>query len=134
MNSDTEYVAGEEAENDTLPTLYTIELEIMVKDFMSQKSGNPKQVYQIHCNTIEEFREMIWSVIQQYIEKPIIYNGESECYEWYREDLVSNDLDRFVLFQDKTSKRTYEVVAVSTKLLQAWKNKKGLFNFTTRNH
>lgn len=34
-----------------------------------------------------------------------------------------------MIFQDKVSKRTYEVLAISSKLLQAWKNKKGIICF-----
>lgn len=64
--------ASENANNNNKETLYVTELDLMVKDFLSQKSGNSKQVVQIHCDSPEEFSEMLWDTIQPFIEKLII--------------------------------------------------------------
>ena len=33
-------------------TLYTTNIEIMVKDFVNQKNGNSKKAVDIHCNAL----------------------------------------------------------------------------------
>lgn len=106
-------------------TLFTIELDVMVKDFVSQKVGTSKIVVQLNVNTIEEFCTTVWTVIVSYIQKEIIYNDERQSYEWNTVELSAEDLSRFVVFQDKVSKRTYEVLHLSNKLMLAWKKKKG---------
>lgn len=105
-------------------TLFTIELDVMVKDFVSQKVGTSKIVVQVNVNTIEEFCTTVWTVIVSYIQKEIIYNDERQSYEWNTVELSAEDLSRFVVFQDKVSKRTYEVLHLSNKLMLAWKKKK----------
>lgn len=129
MENDTELMSSTQDEEDTPETLYKVELEVMVKDFVSQKSGNSKRMYEIHCNSPEEFSEMVWTTIQPYIETQIIYNDQAQSYEWSHNELDATNLDKFVSFQDKVSKRTYEVLAITKKLLQSWKNKKGLVCF-----
>ncbi|KAJ6639522.1 hypothetical protein Bhyg_12268, partial [Pseudolycoriella hygida] len=114
---------------DTPVVLYVVEIEVMVKDFASQKIGTPKISSEIHCDSPEEFCESLWHVVEPFIEKQIFYNDDTLSYEWSQNELNAKDLHKFVVFQDKVSKRTYEVLAVTKKLLLSWKNKKGIICF-----
>lgn len=113
-----------EAEAVQIKTLFEIDLEVMVKDFTSQKSGTSKATYQICCNSCDEFIKLTWSSIETYIQKELIVNEDGR-YEWSTEEMSHEDLHKFVSFHDKISKRTYEVLQVTNKLLHSWKLKKG---------
>lgn len=91
-----------------------VDVEIVVKGFMNQKSGNAKESFQIHCNTPEEFLELLWPLVQPHIEKQLLYNNETETFDLCHNALNQNDLHKFVNFQDKASKRTYEVEKITT--------------------
>lgn len=56
---------------------------------------------------------MLWAVI----EKEIIYNDENQRYDYSYDELNYEHLERFVLIQDKISKRTYEILQVTTKFM-----------------
>lgn len=61
-----------EEEEQEEPTLFQIELEIVVKDFTNQKSGASSSSFHVHCNSVKEFCQVIWSIIEKYIEKELM--------------------------------------------------------------
>lgn len=124
-HTDNNVDAGDNEE----PHLFKIDVEIVLKDFTNQKSGMTKETVEIHCNTIAEFCLLVWQLIEKYIEKEIIYNESSQSYAYSYTELTSEHLEKFVLFHDKISKRAFEVLQLSTKVLHGWTGKKGIFRF-----
>lgn len=90
--------------SDINPTLYKIDIDVIVKDIMSQKIGSPKAVFQVNVNTLEDFLDCVWTMIETHISREIFYNFESEQYEWADNELNVNSMYKFVVFVDKSSK------------------------------
>lgn len=110
---------------DTEPTLFQIKIEVMVKDFMSQKMGNSKGFFQVNVNKLEEFLQCVWSMVESHINREISYDADNDSYQWANYELDCESMDRFVVFYDKASKRTTEISQISNKILQAWTKKQG---------
>lgn len=103
-----------------------INMEVAVKDFLSQKVSSPVAGFRVNCDTVDEFLQTVWSRVQCHVIKEIIFNDKTECYEWSNDELHSQSMDKFISFQDKVSHRCYEARHVSTRLLHAWKKKESI--------
>ncbi len=93
-----------EDQTESETTLYRVVIEVVVKDFMSEKVGATRPSFQVNADTIADFLDCVWSEAQSHINRDIYYNFDVEEYEWANYDLNVDSLDRFAIFWIKHQK------------------------------
>ncbi len=116
-----------DSDDDGTATLFQIKLEVITKDFMSQKGGQSKGMFSVNVNTLEEFLKCIWGLVEQHIQREILFNTSNERYEWANYELDVESSDRFIIFYDKSSKRSFELTSINNRMLNSWTKKSGQY-------
>lgn len=109
-----------EAEHST--KLFCIIGHFQQKEFVGQKAVNQEYQEEISGNTSQEFLENIWLKVNSIIKREIVVNDES--ISWAENEIPTQDeMAKFVVFQDKSAKKTYLVSQIDSDSLRKMRNK-----------
>lgn len=102
--------------------LYSVELQVQIREFKGQVSGLTKCALAINCDSVDDFKHELWLKINDKLKREVIFNDVGP--QWHvnispKED----DMDRFVLFYDSKSKRSATLNKVTTITLNHWRSK-----------
>lgn len=103
--------------------LYTVRFNTQVRSFVGNKTGRDIGKKPIVGSSIEQFKENVWKYIQPYIKQQAVWcENENKLI---LSDLTPSfeDLPKFVVFYDKSTKRSTEVDALNVRLLVNWSDK-----------
>lgn len=103
-------------------TLFVVQVTAFVREFKGQTSGKTIGTWEFRVSTIEEFRSALWQEVKPHVKREIIM--EANEFKWHdNEEPIEADINKFVLFHDKVSKRSTELDSVNTTTLQMWRNR-----------
>lgn len=92
------------------------------KEFVGQKALNQEYEEEVSANTCEEFLENIWLTVSPMIKREILVDGDN--ISWAVNESPSQDeMEKFVVFQDKSAKKSYLVSQINSDALWKMRNK-----------
>lgn len=109
-----------EAENST--KLFCIIAHFQQKEFVGQKAVNQESQEQISGNTREEFLDNIWLKVSSIIKREIVVNGDTIAWA-ENESPTQDEMGKFIVFQDKSAKKTYLVSQIDSEALRKMRDK-----------
>lgn len=103
----------------TVICLYSVELNLQMREFKGQTSGVTKCAIQIYCNSVEEFKNQIWLKIHDKLKREIVFDDNDP--RWHEN--VTPNMERFVLFYDAKSKISLTLDKINNITLNPWRSK-----------
>lgn len=92
------------------------------REFVGQKALNEDNESTIAGETIEEVFELLWSTSLQFIKREALVDGDS--FKWAEnENPTGSEIDKFVVLQDQTSKKTIPMSQVNLECLRKVRGK-----------
>ncbi|KAJ3310762.1 hypothetical protein HDV04_001474 [Boothiomyces sp. JEL0838] len=84
-------------EEETGDTYFTIMLEAWIKDFANQQNRNVSShgIHQIQCKNSEEFKEKLWELFQDTLQKEVKFNDDNTA-EICPEVPTIHDINKFI--------------------------------------
>ncbi|XP_053687249.1 uncharacterized protein LOC128736785 [Sabethes cyaneus] len=111
----------EEAEDDPMK-LFRFTAHILKRNFKGHKKGPAVGKIKVNCNTAEEVLELLWNTCKSHIKREVIFDaavgGGDDSYSARWAETVSPtiaEIDKFLTFQDKQSKRIYKLSQLKEK-------------------
>uniref|UniRef100_A0A336N4T4 CSON011796 protein n=1 Tax=Culicoides sonorensis TaxID=179676 RepID=A0A336N4T4_CULSO len=109
-----------EATNIEEVCLFRFKMEFYTREFIGQKANGPKDAYECTCNNIAQFKANLWPKVCTLIKREIVFDDDSNSYKWGADEPEFDDLEKFILFQDKKARKSFRVDEVTNKKLQSW--------------
>lgn len=92
------------------------------REFIGQKALNEDNERIVAGETMEEIFEQLWSAAIQYIKREVIVDGDN--FTWAeKEKPERSEIEKFIVLQDQTSKKTIPVVQVNLECLRKIRGK-----------
>lgn len=87
-------------------SVYKFNVTYQKRNFVGQKTGNVVSEGVINANTLDEILEQIWVNAQQHNLMEVLVFNEKFCGV-EKKDLSVKDIDKFIIIQDKVSKKVH---------------------------
>lgn len=115
-NGEEEFLdASEEEEEEDETKLFRFTVQILPRNFKGHKKGPSVGKININCNSAEEVMELVWNSCERYMRREVIFDaaagvGADQYSARWAETTAPTieEIDKFLTFQDKISKRTYK--------------------------
>lgn len=92
------------------------------REFVGQKSLNEDNETTIAGETIEDVFDLLWSSSLQFIKREALVDGDS--FKWAENEKPTGfEIDKFVVLQDQTSKKTIPMAQVNLECLRKVRGK-----------
>jgi hypothetical protein len=92
------------------------------RNFIGHLSGDRVDESIIEGDIVQEISDKIWDISEQYISKEVEINGED--IQWsINEHPARNEIDKFVLLQDKKMRRNYCPSKLTLEILRHFRDK-----------
>lgn len=73
-------------------------------------------------NTIQEVITFIWKLAKKHVLRQIVFDGDAPT--WAEKQLPDEaDVEQFILLHDQAKKKTYNISAITPRVLASWKDK-----------
>ncbi len=109
-----------DTENST--KLFCIVAHFQLKEFVGQKAVNQETQEEISGNTPEEVLDNIWLKVSPIIKREIVINDDNITWA-ENETPIQDEMGKFIVFQDKSAKKTYLVSQIDSDALRKMRNK-----------
>lgn len=114
-DDEEEYLDVNHEEEEDEQKLFRFTVQIYSRNFKGHKKGPSVGKVSINCNTVEETMELLWNSCESHIRREVIFDTASgigtEQYAAHWAEATTptiEEIDKFLTFQDKFSKRTYK--------------------------
>ncbi|XP_055526909.1 uncharacterized protein LOC129719540 [Wyeomyia smithii] len=111
-NGEEEYLDTSEEEEEKL---FRFTAQISTRNFKGHKKGPCMQKIKINGDSVDEVLELVWNSCERFIKKEVVFDakvgGGADQFtaRWTEKTVpVIEDIDNYVTFQDKLSRRTYK--------------------------
>lgn len=115
-----EYMPETIEANDPGTPRFTNEFVINKLLYRHQQSEAALEFSVIHSNSLEEFIDKVYQLIQSFIKREIEFNENNEPNWAEREFPTNEDLHRYVAFKDRVRKKTYRIDCINESMLVRW--------------
>lgn len=104
---------------------FACSFRLFARNFKGHSSAPTVGQLNVSCNSLGEFKDLIWQKVSSYIKREVIWNTDAEVAkpQWSQAELSCSDLGRFVIFFNKTQKRAVDFDDVTVAVLQSWRDK-----------
>ncbi len=114
-----------EAEEKDVTNNFQIVLNVIKRNCKSAHSGVGKGTLIINCDTIDQFKEVIWDfvkppkVIQRQVDVTNV--DDNIICTWSNAEVTIDSLENFILFvDDAKKKKTFTLSKVKDQVIQKW--------------
>lgn len=100
--------------------IYKITIKLMVRSFVNERNARQIELYELNCNSMDEFEDSLWGVVFPQIKQEITYSGDTNLYQYGEGEPAKDSMYKFILFQDKSSKKIVGWFEINSRKLQKW--------------
>ncbi|XP_062564103.1 uncharacterized protein LOC134226968 [Armigeres subalbatus] len=115
-----EYTTEPIEANDPGMPKFTNEFVINKLLYRHQQSEAALEFSVIHSNSLEEFIDEVYQLIQPFIKREIEFHENNQPCWAEREFPAKEDLHRYVAFKDRVRKKTYRIDSITESMLGRW--------------
>lgn len=99
-----------------------LEFRVFTRQFKGQTSGPEVDKWTISCFGVDEFKDQIWNRAKKYCLREILMTGEG-VPTFSDEISPIEEGGKFIIFNDKTGKRTFTMTDICKNTLDLWQPK-----------
>ncbi|XP_055541585.1 uncharacterized protein LOC129727614 [Wyeomyia smithii] len=92
--------------------------------FRGQPIRNPECCWTVRSSTPTEFQDYLYILAKPYMKRSVEFRTQYEPVWSSTEVPTREDLPKYIMFKDHTSKRTYSMQKVDEYMLERWSHKK----------
>ncbi|XP_065074989.1 uncharacterized protein LOC135698780 [Ochlerotatus camptorhynchus] len=113
---------GSESEQAEPKQIFRFPATVFIRNFKGHKKGPSVGKVQVNCESAEEVMQTVWDYCEKFIRRETVFEsfagGDADQFTVHWNDDLNpevGDMDKFISFQDKASKRTFKPLQLLEK-------------------